>query len=85
MLSYKEQKQSSNPCGSQGSELKQEKLVFEVRCDILAQEKPKLVSEVKIWYKQINNLLHAFSMRMYSSRRKKIKEALEEKGGENDG
>ena len=36
-------------------------------------------------FEEIISLLHAFSMRMYSSRRKKIKEALEEKGGENAG
>src|SRR5699024_8003112 len=36
-------------------------------------------------FEEIISLLHAFSMRMYSSRRKKIKEALEEKGGENNG
>ncbi|MFR0570756.1 IS607 family transposase [Ligilactobacillus salivarius] len=36
-------------------------------------------------FEEITNLLHAFSMRMCSGRRKKIKEALEEKGGENGG
>lgn len=36
-------------------------------------------------FEEIISLLHAFSMRMYPSRRKKIKEALEEKGGENAG
>lgn len=36
-------------------------------------------------FEEIISLLHAFSMRMYLSRRKKIKEALEEKGGENAG
>ena len=36
-------------------------------------------------FEEIISLLHAFSMRMYSSRRKQIKEALEEKGGENAG
>ena len=36
-------------------------------------------------FEEIISLLHAFSIRMYSSRRKKIKEALEEKGGENAG
>jgi len=43
LLSYKEQKQGSSPCGSQGSGLKQKKLVFDLRCDNLAQEKQKLV------------------------------------------
>ena len=36
-------------------------------------------------FEEIISLLHAFSMKMYSSRRKKIKEVLEEKGGENNG
>lgn len=36
-------------------------------------------------FEEINSLLHAFSIRMNSSRRKKIKEALEEKGDENAG
>ena len=30
-------------------------------------------------FEEIVSLLHAFSMRMYSSKRKKIKEALEDK------
>ena len=30
-------------------------------------------------FEEIIRLLHAFSMRMYSSKRKKIKEALEDK------
>lgn len=40
-------KQGATPCGSQGSGLKQEKLVFDLRCDILVQEKQKLVLEVR--------------------------------------
>lgn len=42
------------------------------------------VTDKKTDQQKIISLLHAFSMRMYLSRRKKIKEALEEKGGEND-
>ena len=36
-------------------------------------------------FEEIISLLHAFSMRMYSSRRKKIKEALEDKEVNKDG
>lgn len=35
-------------------------------------------------FEEFTSLLHAFSVRMYASRRKKIKEALKEKEGENN-
>src|SRR5699024_7540320 len=51
---------------------------------VMSELNDKKTDEQEI-FEEIISLLHAFSIRMYSRRRKKIKEALEEKRGENNG